>query len=255
MSATTKNRLSGRTKILNFCRRFAGVVVAGAIFSTTSHAQGTGTVASPTIKEGAWLSVASGFAFDDGEEGYAGRIDYRYGVTDNLRLSAILFFNDRGGGDFRYRRLAVETMYQFASSKRGWNSAIQFRGRIPDGNDGPARVRTAWLNRWRPSDDWDFRLIGLASRQFGDERRDGFILETRAEATYRIGADTRFGAQVFNNYGSTADFPAFDDQRHSAGAVIKGPLTKNTSYRFNVLTGLSEAAPDVEIRLRLRIPV
>ena len=215
-------------------------------------AQGTGTVASPVIKPGSAISIAAAVAFDDDGEGYAHRVDYRHAVTDDLRLSAIVFYNDRGG-DYRYRRLALEAMHQFASSKQGWNSAIQIRGRLPDGNDGPGRIRLAWLNRWRPSPRSELRFIGLASREFGDDRRDGLALETRWEATWRTASETRVGAQLFNRYNSTSAFRSFDTQRHSAGGVVKGALTESLSYRINALAGVSAAAADYEIRARLRL--
>ncbi|MEL6859168.1 MAG: hypothetical protein AAFO74_12330 [Pseudomonadota bacterium] len=214
-------------------------------------AQGTGTVASPVIKPGSSLSVAGAISVEDDEEGFAHRMDYRRAVGDRWRLSALLFFNDRGG-DYRFRRIGGEAMYQVASSDTGWNSAIQVRGRLADGNDGPGRVRVAWLNRWRPENGPELRLIGLASQEIGDERRDGIALETRAEATWRVGSDTRAGAQVFNRYNTTAEFGSFQSQRHSIGAVLKGPLTQTLSYRLNALTGVSDAAPDFELRLRLR---
>ena len=234
--------------------RFFYFLFATGLLHGGAQAQGTGTVASPVIKPGATLSLASGIAFDKDDQNFAQRIDYRYGVTDDVRLSAIIFFNDRGG-DFRYRRLAVEAMYQVASSKHGWNSAIQFRGRIPDGNDGPGRIRAAWLNRWRPGDNLELRLIGLASREFGENRDDGFALETRGEITWRFTQKTRIGAQIFNRYNTTAAFGSFKSQRHAAGVVAKGPITDKISYRINALTGLSTAASDFELRARLRLSI
>lgn len=218
----------------------------------SAQAQGTGTIASPVIEPGTSISLAAGAAFEDDEEGYAHRVDYRRAVSDDWRLAAIVFFNDRGG-DYRYRRIALEAMHQFAESDTGWNSAVQVRGRLPDGNDGPGRVRVAWLNRWRPEQGPELRLIGLASREFGDGRDEGFALETRGEATWKIAADTRLGAQIFNRYNTTADFGSFNTQRHSVGGVIKGGLTDRLSYRLNALTGVSDAAADFEIRLRLRL--
>ncbi len=232
--------------------RIRHIAAAAAAFHGCAQAQSTGAVASPVIKPGAAIGVAGAAAFDDGEEGFAHRIDYRRTVAERIRVGAIVFFNDRGG-EYRYRRLALETMYQFASSERGWNSAIQFRGRIPDGNDGPGRVRAAWLNRWRPVDGLDLRLIGLAAREFGDDRRAGFALETRGEATWRVAPETRVGAQIFNRYNTTADFGSFDTQRHSVGGVVKGALTEKISYRVNALAGLSAAAPDIELRARLSL--
>ena len=126
-------------------------------------------------------------------------------------------------------------------------------GRLQDGNDGPGRIRVAWLNRWRPATGPELRLIGLASSEFGNDRDAGVALETRGEATWRVAENMRAGAQVFNRYNSTANFGTFDTQRHSIGGVLKGALSDRLSYRLNALTGISEAADDFEVRMRIRL--
>jgi len=215
-------------------------------------AQGTGSVASPTVRPGASFGLASGVAFDDAGDGVALRIDYRRAVSENVRVGAIMIANDRGG-EFRYRHLELETLYQFASGDLGWSSAVQFRGRIPDGNDGPGRVRAAWLNRWRPAENIELRLMGIVHREFGDGREDGIGLETRGEVTWRIASGMRLGAQTFNRYNTTANFGALSAQRHAIGAVAKGALTDKVSYRINALAGLTGPSSDFELRARLQL--
>lgn len=235
-------------------RRTSFLFLLAPTVSAGAFAQGTGTVASPVIKSGASVSVATGMAFEDGDEGFSHRADYRRAIGDNWRLSSFAFFNDRGGnGDVRYRRFAVEAMHQFASNKTGWNSALQVRGRIPDGNDGAGRLRVAWLNSWRPVAGPEVRLIGLASQEVGNDRREGAALETRAEATWKVTPSARLGAQMFNRYNTTENFGSFNTQRHSVGGVAKGALTETLSYRINALAGISEAAADFELRVRLRL--
>ena len=234
------------------CRHRGAAFAASAIaLSVEAFAQGTGTVASPSIRAGSSISFATGIAHDEGEDGFAQRIDYQSSVRENWRLRGIVSFNDRGG-EFRYRRLELEAMHQFASSQNGWDSAIQVRGRLPDGNDGPERVRVAWLNRWRPVDGPEFRAIALASREFGNDRDAGLALESRFEATWRLPSGNRVGAQMFNRYNTTSDFGSFDEQRHSIGGVLKGSFNKEVSYRVNALAGVSDAAADFELRFRLR---
>ena len=234
-----------------FRRRGAALAASAIVFGADVYAQGTGTVASPVVRPGSSISLATGIALDEGQEGFAQRIDYQKTVSEKWRLRGIVFLNDRSGA-FRYRRLELEAMHQFASSQYGWNSAIQVRGRLPDGNDGPERVRLAWLNRWRPKDGPELRAVGLASREFGDDRDSGLALESRFEATWPLPSGHRAGAQVFNRYNTTTDFGSFEDQRHSIGGVLKGSLNEQVSYRMNALAGVSDAAADFELRFRLR---
>ena len=229
------------------------IVSIAAVTGGGALAQGTGSVASPVVNPGTSISFAAGTTFEDGNIGQ--RLDYRQSVSDKLRVSALVFFN-YNGGEYRFRRLSVEAMHQFASSENGWNSAVQVRGRFPNNDDdSPGRVRVAWLNRWRNKGGAELRLIGLAAQEFGVDRRDGLALETRAEATWRVSSQTRLGAQLFNRYNRVGEFGSFKTQRHSLGGVVKGSLTERVSYRMNVLKGLSDAAADFELRVRFSFDI
>ncbi|MEM9599405.1 MAG: hypothetical protein AAF926_00150 [Pseudomonadota bacterium] len=223
-----------------------------ASLSAPSLAQSTGSVASPAVKPGTSIGFAAALGLEDGETNFAHRLDYRQTVGDSVRLSAIAFYNDRGG-NYRFRRFALEAMHQFASTPDGWSSSAQARVIIPDGNDGLARLRLAWLNRWKPEGGGDFRLIGLATRDFGAGRRPGLALETRAEATWSIGYEMRAGVQLYNRYNNTTNFGSFKDQRHALGGVLKGSVTEQVSYRVNAVVGISEAATDFELRMRVNM--
>lgn len=110
-------------------RRCVSLPVVLAVFAVgDAFAQGTGTVASPVARPGVSVSAAAGLAFDDDREGVANRFDYRLGVSEQFRVSAMIFANDRGGA-YRYRRVAAEAMYQFASGEQGWSSWAAAIGR------------------------------------------------------------------------------------------------------------------------------
>ena len=233
-------------------KHIAFLILVLAVSVSSAFAQGVGSVPSPVVKPGSSISFSSGFAFGDERDGTAYRLDFRHTVSEKFRVGAIIYGNDRGD-DFRYRRFEVEGMHQLVSSKRGWNSAIRVRGRLTGGNDGAGRVRLSWLNRWRPIERGELRIAGLASKEFGSERRAGISLETRAEATWQMGSTIRIGAQVFNRYNTTENIGSFDTQRHSVGGVLKGALTDRLSYRLNALTGVSSAAQAFELRFRIRL--
>ncbi len=236
---------------LGLLRHFGRLIVTlAAIAHVDAVAQSTGTVASPVVRPGASIGVAGAYALEDGHDAFAQRLDYRLAVSDSVRISALAFYNDRGGAP-RYRRLALEVMHQVADDQAGWDSAIQVRAFIPDGNDGPARLRLAWLNRWRTMSGAELRLIGLVTEDFGRGRRDGLGFETRAEATWALAPGVRTGVQTFNRFSTNGTLASFHTQSHSVGGVLKGALTERASYRINALTGLSDAAADLEVRFRL----
>ena len=148
--------------------------------------------------------------------------------------------------------ISFSSGFAFGDERDGTAYRLDFRHTVSE-NDGAGRVRLSWLNRWRPIERGELRIAGLASKEFGSERRAGISLETRAEATWQMGSTIRIGAQVFNRYNTTENIGSFDTQRHSVGGVLKGALTDRLSYRLNALTGVSSAAQDFELRFRIRM--
>ena len=79
-------------------RSRCGVLAAAALlFGVDAFAQSTGSVGNPVVRPGSSISFATGVALDDGEDGYAQRVDYRAPLSDTWRVRSIIFFNDRGG--------------------------------------------------------------------------------------------------------------------------------------------------------------
>ncbi len=216
-------------------------------FSADARAQIMGGVSGPKVTAGeqaveyrvAWVSETGGFAH---------RLHYQHAVSDRLRFRIVALQNN-AGGDLRFRSAAIESQYQFIKNTHGWNSAIQLQGRVPDGNDGPGRVRIAWINSIDLAQDWEIRAVLLGAREIGDNARDGIWLETRSEATYNLGRSYHLGAQLFNSYNSTANMGNFNDQSHAVGPVLKGKLGKRAGFNLSALFGLSDRAPDTNLRL------
>lgn len=224
------------------------IIAAGGV-SAPVFAQNTSGVSGAKVKPGE-KSIGYRLAYVPETEGFAHRLHYQQAVSDRLRLR-IIGNQKKTGGDLRFRSVDLEGLYQVVKDANGWNSAVELQGRIPDGNDGPGRVRIAWLNGFAPAEDWELRANIYAAREVGDRARDGMLLETRGEATYRFENGYRFGAQMFNSYNSTAAFGDFDDQKHAVGPVLKGKIGGDLKFEVSSLFGLSEAAPDATLRLFL----
>lgn len=172
-------------------------------------------------------------------------------MRDDLRLRATAIFNN-AGGDQRFRYLQLEAHHHFARSAHGWNSGVQYQAQIPDGNDGPGRLRVAWANSFDVGENWELRAVGLIGREFGDQRARGLILETRGEAMRQLTRRVSFGVQSFNFYRSTAGPDAFNNQNHSLGPQLRSRLGRNAIIQVDALFGVSESAPDVNGRFLLQ---
>jgi len=220
-------------------------------FALTGNAlaQNTGGVSGPKVKADD-RSIGYRLAWAPDVDGFAHRLHYQHAVSDRLRFR-IIGFQNNASGDLRFRSLRLETHFQFVKRKTGWNSAVQLQGLIPDGSDGPGRLRVAWINSFDVTENWEMRASLLGAREIGDQARDGVWVETRSETTYALGGGYRIGAQMFNNLNSPADFGAWKDQRHALGPVLKGALGRRAGFQASVLFGLSDRAPDADLRLFL----
>lgn len=230
---------------------FRALAFAVLIFSISGSAlaQNTGGVSGPKVKSDD-RSIGYRLAWAPDTDGFAHRLHYQHAVSDRLRFRIIALQNN-GGGDLRFRSVRLETHYQIIDNRSGWNSAVQLQGLIPDGNDGPGRIRLAWINSFDLTEDWEVRASLLGAREIGDQAREGVWLETRSEATYGLGGGYRIGAQMFNNYNSTAEFGTWDNQRHAIGPVLKGRLGARTGFQASALFGVTERSPDADLRLFL----
>ncbi|MEM8771223.1 MAG: hypothetical protein AAGD92_06205 [Pseudomonadota bacterium] len=233
-------------------RLFATIgILAWLCMHATAHAQTTGLVIGPRVNPED-RSFEYRFAYDPGAERFNQRIHYQHSVSDRLRLRATAILNDSGASnEQRFRFLQLEAHHQFVKRTHGWNSAFQYQAQIPDGNDGPGSLRLAWANSFDVGKAWEFRAVGLATRAFGDNQPNGFRLETRASAARRFGR-YEIGAQSFNVYGSTADFPSLSDQVHSAGPMARSRLGDSFILQLGALFGLTRGAPDANLRFLLQ---
>lgn len=223
------------------------------VLGLPANAQNTSSVSNADVKEGdrsVEYRAAFAPAHDGRESVFAHRLHYQHSFSDSWRARVIVSQKKRGDGDLDFRSVTLDARWQFLEDEEaGWDSAFNFDVVIPDAGDGPGRARIGWLAKVEPGDGpWELRSNLYAGREYGDRARDGLTLETRFEATRSFGDGFRLGAQMFNNYNTTAHIGGFNDQRHQLGPVVKGKFARRLKYEAGVLFGLSERAPDADLR-------
>ncbi len=157
----------------------------------------------------------------------------------------------RGGDPLRTQTAALQIFTQFAESENtgGWDSGLRFDGIVPLENDRPARARAGWLNSLELGKRWQLRSNIFLSREFGDLAAEGFGVETREEATFKVNETLRVGAQIFNNFNTTAHLGSYNEQRHQIGPIVRWNVTKNVKIDASALFGASRAATDADFRV------
>ncbi len=216
-----------------------------------SFGQNTSSVFSPDVDKGE-SELEYRAAFDPEDDAFAHRLHYQYGFTDWLRMRAIVLQSGDNDRDLEYRYFRWETQFQFLEDqKHGWDSAVRFELQIADGDDPPSRVRLAWTGKVDVTDILQLRGNLLTGHEFGNESDDGFLLEARAQVSAKLTDKLRLAVDYYGDMNNTESIGGFDDQEHQLGPLLKFKTDFGLSGNAGVLFGLSEAAPDTELRVTL----
>lgn len=228
--------------------------LAGLLAPAPCFAQNTSSVSGADVKDGhrGFEYRAAYSANGDGRpDAFAHRLSYEHAFSGAFQAKVVVLQRKRESEAFEIQNVSIELLNQFLESEEtgGWDSAIRVDALIPAQSGHPGRVRVDWLNKIDLDNRWQARANIYVGHEIGDHADDGFTLETREEITYELENGMRIGAQLFDNYNTTAHFGDFDAQRHQLGPVVKGELTERIDFSAGVLFGLSAAAPDTDFRL------
>ncbi|WP_262693709.1 hypothetical protein [Kordiimonas aquimaris] len=230
---------------------FIGLVFFGLMGS--AGAQNVGGVFGPKVAPGSKaieFRAAIAPQSDGRPSRLTSRFHYQQSVTDNLRLRAVIQGADTNMSNFDFDLVQFEAQYQFLNKERnGFDSA--FRLDVLLGKDRPNLVSFNWTNDVPLNEQWFVRAVMLAQVQFGSNRNSGLFLQTRSSLRYKVNSNYNLQVQVFNTYGSTADFPAIRNQNHSVGPAISAKIAEGWSIEASTLLGLTNATSDVDFRVFL----
>ena len=88
----------------------------------------------------------------------------------------------------------------------------------------------------------------LFAHDVGEEADDGIGAEFRIQAMRKISDTHSLGLEGFHDFGNLTDLSGYSDQSHQIGPVVKGKLPYNLKYEAGYRAGISDAAPDHNIK-------
>ncbi|MBI1340281.1 hypothetical protein GC169_08755 [bacterium] len=231
----------------------AGLAFA-VVSSPVASAQTLASAFSPIVTPGerTWqMRTAFTVAGDGREDRAAFRFNYDHALNTRRRLRGQVVATDRGPNGMEFSFFQAELLWEVTpETNRFWRSAVRFDARIADGPD-PEQLGFNWTNQFNLGDGWRARASLLNSVQLGDQARDGVFLQTRASLVKQRADGWLYGVEAFNLYGSTSALAGFNDQTHQIGPVVGGRFNKQWSWYSGVLAGVSDRAPDADIRFWL----
>lgn len=223
------------------------------LFAVTSRAQNTGAVFSPVVTAG-HKSIQYRAAVDPdnqlGKTGFAQRLHYQQSIDGDLMWRVIGQTRKTRDSDVDFDFVQAELFWDMSEDGQNYRTGMRFDVRVRDG-DRPDQLGVNWMNQFHYNNGWSARALLLGAVEVGSNSADGVNVQTRWQLAKRLEGDRSLGVEMFNNYGNTDDIGSFDEQSHTVGPIYSMPLNTDWAVFTGVLWGLSNSAPDTELRVWL----
>jgi len=216
------------------------------VSSQFAAAQNTGGVFPPIVNEG-HKSLQLRLAFADDNNGSAQRLHYQQAINDDFMWRIVGQVNSNNG-DTDFNFVQGELFWDFSDKGDDWAQGVRFDLRVRDENR-PSQFGFNWMHQFKLSNRLTARALALSTVQFGDNAADGIALQTRGSLMYKTNDKINIGVELFNSYGTTANFQSFKNSQQQFGPFISVPIRNNTSIYASALFGLSDATTDTDLRL------
>lgn len=223
-----------------------------ALSTGTAHAQNTSSVSGPTVSAGerqveyrlGWTPVS------EGGDRFAHRFDYGASINERSRFKVFATFSNRAGESLSFNNINAEYVRELTPEGAPvWQSAIRFDARLSDGPSSE-RVRVNWLNQWRLNDAIRARAQLIAARRIGANASSAIEFDLRASLNWDLGNDYDLSLLSFNPLGTHDDFGLSRSEKQ-LGPTISGPLPNGLRWTAGTLFGVSDEAPDHDLRFWL----
>ena len=220
--------------------------IAIFIFTSAVQAQNTGGVFPPGFGDN-HESIQYRISVDANTGGFANRLHYQKSINSNFLWRVLAQTRETDSSDFDFDFVQAELFWEFGETSDKWRKGLRFDARIRD-EDRPGQFGINFNNQWNLDDGWSARLVLLSNVQIGES--DGIGLAPRAQIGKKLESGPSIGLQYFGNFGNTQDF-SVGKTGQTIGPFVSTKLFGKTSLYTGVQFGVTEVAPDTELRLWL----
>lgn len=219
----------------------------------SAEAQSTSSVSGPEVSPGWTAEYRFGLADNPAGDTLTNRVNLSYGFDNGVRVRGIISFDDSPGRGGRFAYYETDVMWHFLGRQKSDRYKSAFRVDLRQNEIRESQqIGFNWINQWNLDADWKLRLMGSVDKVFNRSGSGGVILETRASLGRKVSDDLTVEFDMFNRWGNTqGGLGRFDDQNHTAGISLSGPGPGDTKWAVGALAGLSDAAPDGILQVRL----
>ena len=226
--------------------RFILTLVIFMLGASPAFAQNTGGVFPPGFG-GDHKSAQYRIAIDTDNNRFNQRLHYQQSIDDHRVWRVLLQTRETASSEVDFDFVQAELFWEFTQPKDKYRTGIRFDARLRDDNR-PGQVGLNWMHEWNFDDGWRARLIGLSSLQIGNNRNDGISLQPRAQLGKKLASGPMLGVEYFGSLGNTENL-TIENARQTIGPFISTKVAGKTTLYTGVQFGVTDVAPDTELRL------
>lgn len=219
------------------------VLSAGAFASTT------GSVGSAAVKAGE-TKVEARFGYSEAEESssqderFRTRFQIDHGFNEWYAGRIVVRQDKRKGDSYEHESVTFTNRVQLLDkAEEGFDFGFRLSYALQDG-DKKADFVEFGLYEVIPYEDYEFRMNQIFAHDVGQESEDGVSGELRLQGTRAISESHRLGLESYHDFGNLTTLSGYSAQSHQIGPVLKGKFGDGYAYETGYRAGISEGAPD-----------
>lgn len=221
------------------------------VFCLPSGAWAGKTVFAPYVEKGAIeIENKSGYVIsdDDAEDAWETEFSAAYGVTGFWETEIGVAIEDGGRGeDADWAALLFENKFQLAQPGTFFidpGLKLEYARSL---NGGPDEIGAKLLLAKQFGDIGNVANFSI-EREIGEDSSDDNGYGFAYAVNYAVRDDLAFGLEWYSDFGDFGE--DWDDESHQIGPVAYGELA-GLEYEAGILAGVSDGAPDAELKLVL----
>lgn len=227
-------------------RTFLFGLLFSLLLTLPAFAQNTGGVFPPDVNED-HKSAQYRIAVNLDSDRFAQRLHYQQAIDGDFMWRIVGQTRETATSDFDFDYVQAELFWQISPDENDYRTGLRFDARLRDDNR-PNQLGINWMHQWQFDDGWTARLVGLSALQIGKNSADGIFLSPRAHLSKKLDSGVSLGLEYYGSFGSTEDF-SLSKTGQTVGPFVSTKLTGQTSLMAGVQLGLTDAAPDTDLRL------
>ncbi|MGJ8561324.1 MAG: hypothetical protein ACSHX3_13895 [Litorimonas sp.] len=211
-------------------------------------AQNTSGPIGPTVK-GDDTSIAYRASVNTDTGDWAQRFHIQKAISESLRGRVVLRTQKIAPSKHKFDYVQGELLWQVTDDQASFQTGFRLDGRYRGGGR-PGQIDLHFANQWSLSETIRMRASLLSSFQLGENRNPHTKFQVRGSVSRRQNDQPRIGAEYFFDLGTSDDFRFFEKtSKTSVGPFVDLPVSDRKSVRMSALVGLTQATPDLELRV------